>query len=143
LKKYQEKAWLKEETIFWIINKKQSSKAMIIVWTLINLLYWQIINDQFILHAYLLLGLLTSQSLKSAVSVVADFFIELFCALIWRVNHLAEDRFLFFNFGELILETIVFLFLVQHTHFQLPVQSFNQRNCRICYFVIDVGYFCF
>ena len=89
------------------------------------------------------LRLLVSHGFESAVSVVADFFIEFLCALVRCVDHLTEDGFLFFYVGELILETIVLFFLVQHTHLKLTVQSFNQRNCCIGYFVIDVGDFCF
>jgi len=47
-------------------------------------------------------------------SIVANFFMKSICPFMRCYDHLAQDGFLFFEVGELLLEMIVFLLLVGH-----------------------------
>lgn len=78
---------------------------------------------------------------SSMTSVLSNLLIQFFWSFEGGVDHLAEDRFLFFEICQLVLEVVVLLFLVQHTHLQLSVQSLNQWHGGIGDLVVGVEYF--
>lgn len=53
-------------------------------------------------------------------------------------DHLAEDGLLLFEFRDLLLEVVVFLFLVDHAQLQTPVQRLDQWPRRIHYLIVAI-----
>ena len=75
------------------------------------------------------------------LSIVSHYFMEAVCAFEGGYDHLAENRFLFLEFCQLLLEVIIFLFLVYHSQLQRTVQRLNQRVSSLQDLLVYVLYF--
>lgn len=64
-------------------------------------------------------------------SVESDLVVECFCLLACGHDHLVEDGLLLLQVGDLLLEAGIFLFLVDHTQLQRPVERLHQGASRI------------
>ena len=69
---------------------------------------------------------------------MTDFIVELFGAFGGGYDHLAEDGFLFFQLGELILEIVILLLLGDHAHLQTSVEAFDEGVGGVHDFVVGV-----
>jgi len=48
-------------------------------------------------------------------------------SFMWSHDHLAQHRFLFFEFSGLVLKIWIFLLLSRHPEFQVSKERFNKR----------------
>jgi hypothetical protein len=76
---------------------------------------------------------------------VTDLLVESVGSLERSGDHLAQDGLLLLEFGELLLEVDVFLFLRDHAEFEGAVEGLDQRRGGLGNFLInifDFGFHC-
>ena len=67
---------------------------------------------------------------------------ELLCSFEGGCDHLAQNRLLFLEVGQLLLEVVIFLLLVDHPQLQAAVEGLHKRGRGFYYllvYVLDFG----